>query len=118
MSKLYFTDEMLSYVRRHCSECFIERCSQGVGFVPSKENKWDITHYVLQNETSTVEEVSFICCFAHGGGTILFDGKCYKLMELPLLMTCLVNRHLLSKREEADILMPWIDSTEEEPYFE
>ena len=33
-------------------------------------------------------------------------------------MTELVERHIINQREEADILMPWIDCTNGEPFFD
>lgn len=69
--------------------------------------------------------LALLCCFLHflhpyiqNNGSIYYNETEFTKMTLSYLMTELVLKQIISQEQEADILMPWIDCTHGEPFFE
>lgn len=120
MSELHYTDQMFHFFREHCSDDLISSGLETVQLLPSDYNRWDITEYVVEDidDISITDKLNIVWCFLNNGGTIIFQGAAFERNRQSFLMTALVSQRIINQRQEADILMPWIDCTHGEPYFD
>jgi len=119
MNELHYTDQMFIFFRSHCSDDFIAHCMRTINLVPSERNIWDITDYVIvdTDDITIVDKLNLIWCFLNNGGTIIYQGAAFERNRQTFLMTELIKNQIINQQQEAEVLMPWIDCTNGEPYF-
>lgn len=120
MNKLHYTDKMFLFLKKHCSDNLISCGLKAVRLLPSNYNCWDITEYVVEyiNNVSITDKLNLVWCFLNNGGTIIYQGSSFERNQQSFLMSALVTKGIINQQQEADILMPWIDCTHGEPFFD
>lgn len=118
--ELFLTDKMFSSLRKYCSDELITYCFELVKMNTSDKDIWDVTYFVQKNslKVGIIDKMNVAMSFLENEGFLIFQGEKYTKSTRSYLMTKLIKEGLITQDQECEIILPWIDCTEGEPFFE
>lgn len=110
MSIIKATQDFINSLKKHCTDEFYQKVTNGIDIIVSNENKWFLNDYLDKNIESikNKDKINFAISFIENGGVCVSnEGTIFD--NVPSFMLFIESKQYLSLQEDIDLTLKWTE---------